>query len=124
MSPKARSPLSVTAVIDSGLARIARIPLDRASALRVGRVSKASAVQRAGRAGRIAPGRVIRLYPEEDFLRRPERDTAELHRRELSEVALTVHSLGIADLAALPWFEPPPATAVQAAEDLLARLRD
>ncbi|MGO4211051.1 helicase-related protein, partial [Terriglobus sp. YAF25] len=68
----------VTAVVDSGLARIAGhshwtgLPI-----LEVQRVSQASAKQRAGRAGRTAPGRVIRLYAEEDFRRRPEVDRPE-----------------------------------------------
>lgn len=113
----------VTAVIDSGLARIAEdSPWTGLPTLRIARVSRSSALQRAGRAGRTAPGRVIRLYPEEDFLRRPEQDTAEILRRELSETLLTLRTLGIEDAAALPWFEPPPAAALQAAQELLARL--
>ncbi len=62
----------VTAVIDSGLARIASdSPWTGLPTLDVRRISKASATQRAGRAARTAPGRVIRLYTLEDFQRRP-----------------------------------------------------
>ena len=58
----------VTTVIDSGLARIAdRFALDRPADLNVQRIGKASAIQRAGRAGRTRPGRAIRLYSFEDF---------------------------------------------------------
>ncbi len=71
----------VTAVIDSGLARFATYsPWSGLPTLHVGRVSKASAKQRAGRAGRTAPGRVLRLYTEEDYLRRPEQDAPEIVR--------------------------------------------
>jgi ATP-dependent helicase HrpB len=65
----------VTAVIDSGLARLATwSPWTGLPTLEIGRVSKASATQRAGRAGRTGPGRVVRLYPEEDFMLRQEHD--------------------------------------------------
>jgi ATP-dependent helicase HrpB len=75
----------VTAVIDSGLARITRdSPWTGLPTLEIGRVSKASATQRAGRAARTAPGRVIRLYTLEDFERRPDHDAPEITRRELS----------------------------------------
>ena len=67
----------ITAVIDSGLARIATYSQwTGLPTLHVGRVSKASAKQRAGRAGRTGPGRVLRLYSMEDYLRRPEHDAA------------------------------------------------
>src|SRR5258708_7374108 len=69
----------VTAVIDSGLARIASdSPWTGLPTLQVGRVSKSSAKQRAGRAGRTAPGRVIRLYTQEAFERRPEHDAPDI----------------------------------------------
>ena len=89
----------VTAVIDSGLARIAvDSPWTGLPSLNVGRISQASATQRAGRAGRIRAGRVIRLYPAEDFHRRPEHSAPEIKRRELSQLCLDLHAMGVGDL--------------------------
>jgi ATP-dependent helicase HrpB len=113
----------VTAVIDSGLARSASdSPWTGLPALEVSRISKASATQRAGRAARTAPGRVIRLYTIEDFHRRRDQDAPEILRRELSEFCLTLRAMGLPDPAALTWLDPPPAAAVSRAEDLLERL--
>jgi ATP-dependent helicase HrpB len=113
----------VTAVIDGGLARIARdSPWTGLPTLEIGRVSKASATQRAGRAARTAPGRVIRLYTLEDFERRPDRDAPEITRRELSELCLNLRALGIGKPQALHWLDAPPEAAVSRAEDLLERL--
>ncbi|MDR3763987.1 MAG: ATP-dependent helicase HrpB [Acidobacteriota bacterium] len=112
----------VTAVIDSGLARVAAYsPWSGLPVLQVARVSKASATQRAGRAARTAPGQVVRLYSEEDFLRRPEHDTPEILRSDLSQLCLDLRAMGLhaADVA---WLDAPPATAVEQAEDLLDRL--
>jgi len=79
----------VTAVIDSGLARIAsHSPWSGLPTLQIARISQASANQRAGRAGRTAPGRAIRLYPLEDFVRRAPQDTPEIQRADLAPTAL------------------------------------
>jgi ATP-dependent helicase HrpB len=113
----------VTAVIDSGLARVAtHSPWTGIPALNVARISRASAQQRAGRAARQAPGQVIRLYAQEDFLRRPEFDVPALQREDLSALVLDLRAMGL-DGARLPWFEPPPGPAWQAAERLLERLQ-
>jgi ATP-dependent helicase HrpB len=110
----------VNAVIDSGLARIATYShWTGLPTLHVGRVSKASAKQRAGRAGRTGPGRVLRLYSTEDYLRRPEHDEPEITRSDLSQLALALRAMGIGDLV---WLDPPPEAAVQSAESLLDRL--
>ena len=113
----------VTAVIDSGLARVASdSPWTGLPTLTVSRISKASATQRAGRAARTAPGRAIRLYTLEDFSRRPDHDAPEIARRELSELCLTLRAIGIAHPGSLAWLDAPPDAAVSRAEDLLERL--
>lgn len=113
----------VTAVIDSGLARIATYsPWTGLPTLHVGRVSKASATQRAGRAGRTAPGTVLRLYPEEDFMLRPEHETPEIARSDLSQLLLSLRVMNITHLNDLDWLDVPPAEAVQHAESLLNQL--
>ncbi len=110
----------VTAVIDSGLARVAvDSPWTGLPSLNVQRISQASATQRAGRAGRTAPGRVIRLYTADDFHRRPPSETPEIRRRELSQVVLQVRAMG---LDSIEWLEPPPESAMAAANALLDRL--
>ncbi len=110
----------VTAVIDSGLARIATYSQwTGLPTLHVGRVSKASAKQRAGRAGRTGPGRVLRLYTMEDYLRRPEHDEPEIARSELSQLCLALRAMRIVNI---DWLDAPPAAAVERAESLLDRL--
>ena len=110
----------VTAVIDSGLARIATYSQwTGLPTLHVGRVSKASAKQRAGRAGRTGPGRVLRLYTMEDYLRRPEHDEPEIARSELSQLCLALRAMRVGDI---DWLDAPPAAAVERAESLLDRL--
>ncbi|HOL72642.1 MAG TPA: ATP-dependent helicase HrpB [Bryobacteraceae bacterium] len=112
----------VTAVIDSGLARVAsQSPWSGLPRLTVSRISKASANQRAGRAGRTRPGRVIRLYPAEDFHRRPAQDVPEIARVELTQLVLTLAAMGVRP-AELQWLEKPPEAAVEAAGELLRRL--
>jgi ATP-dependent helicase HrpB len=113
----------VRAVIDSGLARIAGdSPWSGLPSLEVRRISKASAKQRAGRAGRTGPGRVIRLYTAEDFQRRADHDVPEILRRELSQMCVELEAAGIHDPQHLDWLDAPPAKAVTAAEALLDRL--
>jgi len=113
----------VTAVIDSGLARMASdSPWSGLPTLEVARVSKASATQRAGRAARTAPGRVIRLYTLDDFHRRREQDPPEILRRELSELCLTLRAMGTGHPLYLDWLDAPPSAAITRAEDLLERL--
>jgi ATP-dependent helicase HrpB len=110
----------VNAVIDSGLARIATYSQwTGLPTLHVGRVSKASAKQRAGRAGRTAPGRVLRLYGIEDYQRRPEHDPPEIARSDLSQLCLALRAMQIGDLE---WLDSPPESAWQSAESLLDRL--
>jgi ATP-dependent RNA helicase HrpB len=113
----------VTTVIDSGLARIASdSPWSGLPTLEIARISKASATQRAGRAARTAPGRVIRLYTADDLHRRRDQDPPEILRRELSELCLTLRAMGLASPLDLDWLDAPPPTALARAGDLLERL--
>ena len=110
----------VTAVVDSGLARIAtHSPWTGLPKLGLAKISRASAAQRAGRAGRTRPGRVLRLYTQGDFGSRPEYDTPELLRLDLSEPLLLLHGAGVRDAGELPWLDAPAPSALEAAENLL-----
>lgn len=113
----------VRAVVDSGLARVATdSPWTGLPRVELARVSRASSTQRAGRAGRTAPGHVIRLYAQDDFLRRPESDAPEITRRELAQLCLDLHAAGLPHPSKIDWLDAPPSQAVEAAEDLLYRL--
>lgn len=112
----------VVAVVDSGLARIASLsPWSGIPLLRVAKVSRASATQRAGRAGRTRPGRCVRLYTKHDHDTRPEQEAPEIRRLDLAETVLSLRANGIVP-AELDWLEAPPAGGLAAAETLLARL--
>lgn len=113
----------VTAVIDSGLVRFATYSVwTGLPTLQVGRISKASARQRAGRAGRTGPGTVLRLYPEEDYQLRPEYDIPEIQRSELSSVGLALRVLSVTSFDGMDWLDSPAAAAVTSAETLLDSL--
>ena len=113
----------VVAVIDSGLARIARhSPWTGLASLQVEAVSRASCTQRAGRAGRTRPGRVVRLYTKHDHDTRRAFEVPEVARTDLAGAALELHGAGLAGLTALRWYEAPPELAATAAEALLVRL--
>jgi ATP-dependent helicase HrpB len=113
----------VTAVVDSGLARLAaHSSWTGLPTLGVGKISQAAAEQRAGRAGRTRPGRAIRLYTRHDLEARRPYDLPEIARLDLAESLLALHALGVRSPAAFAWFEPPPAAALSAAEELLRRL--
>ena len=113
----------VVAVIDSGLARIARhSPWTGLASLQVESVSRASCTQRAGRAGRTRPGRVVRLYTKHDHDTRRAFEVPEVARTDLAGAALELHGAGLAGLTALRWYEAPPELAATAAEALLVRL--
>jgi ATP-dependent helicase HrpB len=113
----------VVAVIDAGLARVARhSPWSGMPSLVIEPIAQASAIQRAGRAGRTRPGRALRLYTKHDYDTRRPRDLPEIARADLTEAALELHAAGFARLTEVPWFEAPPAAAMAAADELLARL--
>ncbi len=113
----------VRLVVDSGLARIPRHdPYRGINSLLLEKVSRASADQRAGRAGRTAPGRCVRLWSREDHARRAAREEPEARRLELSEAVLTLKAAGIGDLRAFRWLDRPAEEALAHAEELLADL--
>jgi len=112
----------VTAVVDSGLARVAgHSPWSGLPTLSTAKISRASAKQRAGRAARVRPGTVIRLYTAGDFASRPEQDKPEILREDLAETFLVLHGVG-ARPHELPWLDAPPAASLDAGERLLRTL--
>ena len=110
-------------VIDAGTARIARYS-HRAKVLRlpIEPISQASAMQRSGRAGRVAPGIAIRLYSEEDFQARPLYTDPEVLRTNLASVILTMVTLGLGDVAQFPFLTPPDSRGIKDGIDLLFEL--
>jgi ATP-dependent helicase HrpB len=113
----------VTAVIDSGLARMARFDPHRGiNTLLVEKIAASSADQRAGRAGRTAPGICVRLWTEREHGQRALQELPEVKRLDLSEVVLTLKASGIDDIAGFPWLEKPDTKALERAETLLADL--
>jgi ATP-dependent helicase HrpB len=112
----------VTAVVDSGLARVAsHSPWSGLPSLEVAKISRASAAQRAGRAGRTAPGRAIRLYTRADHDARPDHLSPEVRRADLAEMVLELRAAGH-DPRRLPWLDAPSPAGLAAAEALLQRL--
>ena len=113
----------ITAVVDSGLARRLSHPgFSGIPRLVTGKISRASAQQRAGRAGRTAPGRALRLYTRGDHDLRPEQDAPEIVREDLGEALLFLHGLRLPTPKKLPWLTPPPDASLEAAEALLVQL--
>ena len=107
-------------VVDGGLARMARYDAERGiQTLMVEEISRASADQRAGRAGRTAPGTCWRLWTESGHRNRPARNTPEIQRADLAEVVLLLHSLGVRQAATFDWLDAPDKAAVLRAERLL-----
>ena len=113
----------VTVVIDSGLARQMEfepsVGMDR---LRLVPISRASADQRAGRAGRTQPGICIRLWDEPGHRSRSEQTEPEIRRVDLCGAILHLLALGEADVGKFPWLDPPRAEAVQQSLRLLEQL--
>jgi ATP-dependent helicase HrpB len=110
----------VTAVVDTGVHKVARYdPLRAIDSLSLERIPQDSADQRAGRAGRTAPGIAVRLWDARDRLR-PQREP-EIERIDLSGTVLDVLAWG-GDPRTLEWFEAPQPAALDAAEALLRRL--
>jgi len=113
----------VTHVIDSGLARIAGYDPQRGlDRLELGRISRASATQRAGRAGRTAPGFCTRLWSVAEDHGLAEYELPEVRRVDLAATVLALHAWGATDPRQFGWYEPPEPATLAAAERLLAML--
>ncbi len=110
-------------VVDSGIARVARYDAERGiGTLLLEPISRASADQRKGRAGRTAPGTCHRLWTVISHKDRDDRNTPEIQRSDLAEVVLLLHSLGIREAASFDWLDKPDPQAVVQAERLLTML--
>lgn len=110
-------------VIDTGVARVAaRDPRRELDTLTIKKISRASADQRSGRAGRTAPGRCFRLWNEADHARRPEFEEPEILRVELSPAVLSLSCWGVSDPASFRWLTPPDERSLAAASALLRTL--
>ncbi|MBD3143707.1 ATP-dependent RNA helicase HrpA [Microbispora bryophytorum] len=110
-------------VVDPGTARISRYSHRlKVQRLPIEPISQASANQRKGRCGRTSDGVCIRLYSEEDFLSRPEFTDPEILRTNLASVILQMTSLGLGDIAAFPFVEPPDSRQVRDGVNLLLEL--
>ena len=113
----------VKAVVDCGLARMAKYdPRRGLETLLVERISHASAAQRAGRAGRTAPGTCVRLETEMDWSKRAKVEEPEIRKLDLAEVALVLAAAGAGRLRDFRWVDAPEENSVVRAEKLLADL--
>jgi ATP-dependent helicase HrpA len=110
-------------VVDAGTARISRYSTRRkVQRLPIEAISRASANQRAGRCGRVAPGVCIRLYSQADLEARPEFTEPEILRTNLASVILQMAALGLGDIENFPFLEPPDRRAISDGMLLLAEL--
>lgn len=113
----------ITVVIDSGLARMTDFDVYTGiGSLTVEEVSQASAIQRTGRAGRIEPGRCLRLYSEENFLRREPFTRPEIQRSDLADVVLQMIMMGIPNVHTFEFMDPPNHDTFEQALDTLRTL--
>jgi ATP-dependent helicase HrpB len=113
----------VRLVIDSGLARIPRYDANRGiNTLLIDKISQANADQRAGRAGRTAPGVCMRLWSRDEHSHRPAQELPEIKRLDLAEVVLTLKAAGVEDLRKFRWLEKPDEISLTHAEELLLDL--
>ncbi len=112
----------VRVVVDAGLARVPRFdPGSGMTRLDTGRISRASATQRAGRAGRLQPGVCYRLWSQAQHEQLSAYSSAEILQADLAGLALQLARWGV-EVDELVWLDPPPAAAYAQARDLLLRL--
>ena len=110
-------------VIDTGLARVSRyLPRTRTKSLPISPISRGSADQRKGRAGRVQKGVCIRLYTEEDYLSRPAHTVPEILRSNLAEVILRMLFLNLGHPDDFPFLDKPAERSVKDGFDLLLEL--
>ncbi|ADN75751.1 ATP-dependent helicase HrpA [Ferrimonas balearica DSM 9799] len=110
-------------VIDPGTARISRYSYrTKVQRLPIEAISQASANQRAGRCGRVSEGICIRLYSQEDFESRPAFTDPEILRTNLGSVILQMLALGLGDIAAFPFIQPPDSRHIKDGMTLLEEL--
>ena len=113
----------VKTVIDSGLARMSVFDARRSmDSLRIEKIARAAAEQRAGRAGRTGPGRCVRLWSESDHQRREDFEIPEVKRVDLAEAVLFLKRLGVRKIADFRWLEQPETAMREQAESLLQNL--
>ncbi len=112
----------VRVVVDAGLARVPRFdPGSGMTRLDTARISRASATQRAGRAGRLQPGACYRLWSQAQHEQLSAYSSAEILQADLAGLALQLARWGV-EVDELVWLDPPPAAAYAQARDLLQRL--
>jgi ATP-dependent helicase HrpB len=113
----------ITVVVDSGLMRVPRFsPRTGMTRLDTVRVTRAAAEQRAGRAGRLAPGLCYRLWTEAEHASLLAHSSPEILEADLAPLALDLAAWGVDDPALLRWLDPPPAAAFAQARELLREL--
>jgi ATP-dependent helicase HrpB len=113
----------VRTVVDAGLMRVPRFsPRTGLTALETVPVTRASAEQRCGRAGRLGPGTCYRLWTEAEHAARIARGTPEILEADLAPLALELAAWGVRDAAELRWLDAPPAAALGGAFELLHSL--
>jgi ATP-dependent helicase HrpB len=113
----------ITTVVDTGVARVLRHdPRTGVDQLLLEKISRASAEQRAGRAGRVAPGRCLRTYTAGEYREMAPRLEPEILRVDLCEPLLQLKAWGIRDARAFPWITAPPEERLRGAERLLRLL--
>lgn len=113
----------VRTVIDTGFARVLKFDADTGlEKLQLGRISRASFTQRAGRSGRQAPGRCIRLWSQHDESSFADFEQPEIRRVDLCETVLMLAQWGVTDPNTFDWFERPPEGTIARARRLLLRL--
>ena len=110
-------------VIDSGLARVKRYSLrNKTTLLQIEKISRAAADQRAGRCGRVADGICVRLYDADDYAGRARYTDPEILRSSLAAVVLRMAALGLPEVEAFPFLDPPSPRAIADGFQLLHEL--
>lgn len=113
----------ISTVVDLGLSRLPSFdPNSGLSRLQTRACSQVSAEQRAGRAGRLGPGQVYRLWTQAEHQERPRATASEILNADLASLALELARWGVNDVSDLKWLDPPPAAALAQARELLERL--